>query len=84
MRSFKCDVKAHVSTREVHSKLYLLSIEEESGIQLLAVKCVVLWRNTSVDGVFFFCNGRCDHQVLPSFPTRRSSDLSGFSGGNGA
>ena len=37
-------------TRELHLKLYLLSIGEAGGIPSVAVKCVDIRRNTSGEG----------------------------------
>ncbi len=44
------DVKSMGSTRELHSKLILLSSGEESGILGVAVKCVDIKKNTSGEG----------------------------------
>lgn len=38
------------STHELHLILVLLSLEEESGIPGVAVKCVDIGRNTSGEG----------------------------------
>ncbi len=38
------------STESMHLKLVILSVEEESGIPSVAVKCVDIRRNTSGEG----------------------------------
>ena len=43
-------------THELHLILVLLSLEEESGIPGVAVKCVDIGRNTSGEGGFLDCN----------------------------
>ena len=48
----KSDVKYRGSTPELHLKLLILSIGEESGIPSVAVKCVDIGRNTSGEGGF--------------------------------
>ena len=47
---FKSDVKAPGSTREVHTKLASLSMEEGRGIPGVEVKFVDIGRNTSGEG----------------------------------
>ena len=46
------DVKYRGSTRELHLKLFFLSMGEGSGIPGVAVKCVDIWKNTSGEGGF--------------------------------
>ena len=43
-------MKSSGLTRELHLKLYLLSIGEAGGIPSVAVKCVDIRRNTSGEG----------------------------------
>ncbi len=43
---FKSDVKSYGLTVKVHLKLDNLSLEEESGILSVAVKCVDIEKNT--------------------------------------
>ena len=43
-------MKSSGLTRELHLKLYPLSIGEASGIPSVAVKCVDIRRNTSGEG----------------------------------
>ncbi len=45
-------MKAHGSTVELHLKLLILSMEEESGIPGVAVKCVDIRKNTGGEGGF--------------------------------
>ncbi len=45
-------MKSCGSTTDVHLKLYLLSVGEESGIPSVAVKCVDIRRNTGGEGGF--------------------------------
>jgi hypothetical protein len=49
-------VKFQGLTMELHLKLFLLSIGEESGIPSVAVKCVEIRRNTSGEGGFLDSN----------------------------
>ena len=46
----KSDVKSAGSTRELHLKLFPLSIGEVIGIPSVAVKCVDIRKNTSGEG----------------------------------
>ena len=50
----KSDVKSIRLTDELHLKLSSWSIEEESGIPSVAVKCVDIRKNTSGEGDFLF------------------------------
>ncbi len=43
-------MKSLGSTEELHTKLFSLSVGEESGIASVAVKCVDIRRNTSGEG----------------------------------
>ena len=52
----KWDVKSPGSTRELHTKLVIWSVGEESGIHSVAVKCVDIMRNTSGEGDFLDYN----------------------------
>ena len=45
-------MKSHGSTVELHLKLLVLSMEEESGIPGVAVKCVDIRKNTGGEGGF--------------------------------
>ncbi len=45
-------MKSHGSTVELHLKLPVLSMEEESGIPGVAVKCVDIRKNTGGEGGF--------------------------------
>ena len=54
-RSIKSGLKSHGLTMEGDWKLIDLSIEEESGIPCVAVKCVDMWRNTGGEGGFLAC-----------------------------
>ncbi len=49
---FKSDVKSLGSTQELHLKLDVLSVGEESGIPGVEVKFVDIRRNTSGEGGF--------------------------------
>ena len=49
-RDGKSDVKIMGLTHNLHLKLLILSIGEESGIPSVAVKCVDIGRNTSGEG----------------------------------
>ena len=49
-------VKSLGSTEELQLKLFFLSVEGESGIPSVAVKCVEIRRNTSGEGGFLACN----------------------------
>ena len=49
-RGSKLDVKSSGSTRELHSKLSVLSTVEVVGIPGVAVECVDIGRNTSGEG----------------------------------
>ncbi len=51
-REIKLVVKSLGLTRELQLKLIFLSVEEESGIPSVAVKCVDIRRNTSGEGDF--------------------------------
>ena len=53
---FKWDVKSLGSTQELHSKLDILSIVEESRIPSVEVKFVDIRRNTSGEGDFLADN----------------------------
>ncbi len=45
-------MKSLGSTEELQTKLFALSVGEESGIPSVAVKCVDIRRNTSGEGDF--------------------------------
>ncbi len=47
---YKLDVKILGLTKNLRLILYDLSVEEESGIPSVAVKCVDIGRNTSGEG----------------------------------
>ncbi len=49
-RRDKSDVKSTGSTRELHLKLFTLSVGEVIGIPSVAVKCVDIRKNTSGEG----------------------------------
>ncbi len=51
-RKNKLVVKSLGSTEELQTKLFALSVGEESGIPSVAVKCVDIRRNTSGEGDF--------------------------------
>ncbi len=49
-RRDQADVKSTGSTRELHLKLFTLSVGEVIGIPSVAVKCVDIRKNTSGEG----------------------------------
>ncbi len=49
-RGEKSDVKSTGSTRELHLKLFTVSVVEVIGIPCVAVKCVDIRKNTSGEG----------------------------------
>ncbi len=49
-RRDKSEVKSPGSTRELHLKLFPLGVGEVIGIPCVAVKCVVIRKNTSGEG----------------------------------
>ncbi len=51
-REIKLVVKYLGLTEDLHLKLIVLSVGEESGIPSVAVKCVDIRRNTSGEGDF--------------------------------
>ena len=54
LASWMCNTQS--LTPELHLKLHILSVGEESGIPSVAVKCVDIRRNTSGEGGFLDCN----------------------------